>query len=269
MSSMQAPALGMAMRVIDDSRGGDREAPLFLSVVVPAYNESARLGGSLGRLLGWLEAHVPSCEVIVVDDGSRDATAERAAGARRRGGRVQVRVIRHARNLGKGAAVRTGVLAAQGRLVVFLDADLSTPPEELPRLLEPLAAGADVVIGSRRVPGAAIEVSQTRRRILIGRLFHRTVTRLLVPGVLDSQCGFKGFRREAAFLIFDRAWVRGFGFDVELIFVARRLGLVLREVPVHWRDDARSTVRPLRDGLRTVAEVAKILVAWAGGRYAR
>lgn len=253
-----------------DGRDADAGASLALSVVVPAYNEGGRLGSTLPCLLRFLEDFRPDSEVIVVDDGSRDETARVAAEAGGCAGRL--RLVSHRRNRGKGAAVRTGVGLARGRVIVFLDADLSTPPEELPRLLAPLevpreAGGADIAIGSRRVEGAAVEVSQPTARVLIGRLFNRAVTRLLVPGIRDSQCGFKGFRREAAAALFGRTWVRGFGFDLELLFAARRLGLVVQEVPVRWRDDARSTVRPLRDGLRVAAEVAKILAAWAAGRY--
>lgn len=255
-------------------------APRGLSVIVPAYNEADRLGRSLSVLLAYLAANHPGSEVIIVDDGSTDGTAGLAkriaaepAGASA-GAAPRVRVVSHPRNLGKGAAVRTGVRLAEGDVVVFLDADLSTPPEVLPRLLAPLEApagsgGADVAIGSRRVEGAEIEVSQPRYRVLIGRLFNRAMTRLLVPGIQDTQCGFKGFRREAARALFERAWVRGFGFDLEILFVARRLGMVVREVPVRWRDDARSRVRPIRDGLRVLAEVGKILVAWMAGRYRR
>ncbi|HWP34107.1 MAG TPA: dolichyl-phosphate beta-glucosyltransferase [Thermodesulfobacteriota bacterium] len=253
-----------------------------LSIVVPAYNERARLGRTLAALLDYLAASRPGAEVLVVDDGSTDDTArlvERVAAewsARQQRGApagreapVRVRVLRHPRNLGKGAAVRTGVRQATGRLIVFLDADLSAPPEELPRLLAPLESpgGPDVAIGSRRVEGAAIEVSQPRHRVLIGRLFNRAMARLLVPGVRDTQCGFKGFRREAAQRLFERSRVRGFGFDLEILFLARQLGLVVQEVPIRWRDDARSHVRLARDGLRVLAEVVKILANWVTGRY--
>lgn len=249
------------------AHAGRADRPVGLTVVVPAFDEAARLGVSLARLVGYLEARADATEVVVVDDGSHDGTAS-LAGAMRVPPRVAVRVVRHPRNLGKGAAVRTGMGVSHGRLVVFLDADLSTPPEELPRLLGPLESGeADVVIGSRRAPGADVEVAQSRRRVLIGSLFRRTITRVLLPGIHDSQCGFKGFTREAAQALFGRTWVRGFGFDVEVLFAARRLGLRVLEVPVRWRDDARSTVRPLRDGVRMVGEIGKILLAWAAGRY--
>lgn len=265
---MATAASRIAIRPIERTTA-DRPSPIRLSVIVPAFNESARLGASLERLVGYLRVDGRDAEVIVVDDGSDDGTADLAVALHAAPG-VPVRVLRHARNRGKGAAVRTGVRASRGRLVVFLDADLSTPPEDLPRLLQPLEAGeADVVIGSRRAPGADIEVAQSPRRALIGSLFRRTVTRTLLPGIHDSQCGFKGFRREAALDLFERTWVRGFGFDVEVLFAARRLGLRVREVPVRWRDDARSTVRPVRDGVRMVGEVGKILVGWAAGWYGR
>lgn len=255
-------------------------APVPLSIVVPVYNEATRLGRTLPEILAYLAAYQPGSEVIIVDDGSTDGTArlaERIAADWSAGadnslrGASRLRIVRHPRNCGKGAAVRTGIRAARGAIVAFLDADLSTPIEELPRLLAPLEApggvGADIAIGSRRAEGAEIEVSQPWHRVVISRIFNRTMTRLLVPGIRDTQCGFKGFRREAARALFERAWVRGFGFDLEILFMARRLGLVVVEVPVRWRDDARSTVRLFRDGLRVLAEVAKILVAWAAGRY--
>ena len=231
-----------------------------LSFVVPAYNEEARLGDSLARLIGFSERQPYSVEIIVVDDGSADGTA---ALARDAGGQlaanVSLRVIQHERNRGKGAAVRTGALAAAGETILYLDADSATLPEETPKLLEALNAGADVAIGSRIRPGGGdMRASQPAWRRIGGRLFALLRRRLLLADVEDTQCGFKAFRRSAAQALFSRQQLDGWAFDAELLYLAQRLGLSIRQVPVDWRHvegsrfrlGAGSVYREVRDLLR-------------------
>ncbi len=235
-------------------------APL-LSVVIPAYNEAARLPASLQRIVAFLEPRFPY-ELLVVDDGSQDGTEALARAAVS----PAPRVLRHEPNRGKGYAVRRGVLAARGRCVLMTDADLSTPIEELPRLLDKLEEGFDVVIGSRAVSGARIERRQPFYRENMGRLFNLAVRILAVPGLHDTQCGFKLFRAEAAQVVFAACRLDGFAFDVEALFLARRAGYRVAELPVIWRNDAASRVS-LGGGARAFADLVRLRWdAWRG-RY--
>lgn len=209
-----------------------------LSIVVPAFDEERRLPASLARIVEWLSGRIPplAAEILVVDDGSSDGTARVAAEAASRG--VPVRVLTHAANRGKGAAVRTGVLAAEGRLVLVTDADLSTPIEEAEKLL---AAGAPVAIGSRAVDPSLVVERQPLYRVAMGKLFNLLVRLLCVGGIRDTQCGFKLFTRDAAREVFSRARVDRFAWDVEALLLARRLGYAIAEVPVLWfhKEDSR------------------------------
>jgi dolichyl-phosphate beta-glucosyltransferase len=208
--------------------------------VIPAFREAARLGPSLQRVARWLSAWGHAAEVLVVDDGSPDATADVARAHAPLFARL--RVVRHLENRGKGAAVRTGVLAAQGRLVAFVDADLAAPIEALSRLLAALELGADVAVASRRTRGADIARKQPLARRVAGGAF-RGLVRVLVPtGVSDTQCGLKAFRGDAARRIAARARVDGWAFDVEWLARARRAGMTVAEVPVRWSDDPRSAL---------------------------
>jgi dolichyl-phosphate beta-glucosyltransferase len=209
-----------------------------LSVVVPAYNESARLPPTLRQLREWLAASRLRHEIVVVDDGSTDDTA---AAARASGGESLV-LLRHEPNRGKGYAVRRGMLAATGARRLMTDADLSTPIEELPKLMAELDRGFDVAIGSRAIAGARIDVHQPLYREAMGRAFNALVQRLLLPGLHDTQCGFKLFSAAAAEAAFSAARLDGFSFDVEALFLARRRGLRVAEVPVVWRNDAATRV---------------------------
>jgi dolichyl-phosphate beta-glucosyltransferase len=214
---------------------------VFLSVVIPAYNEETRIGASLERIRAYLASKPFAAEVVVVDDGSSDRTSEAARRALPAG--PPLRVIRLEANRGKGYAVRTGVLAAAGEAVLFTDADLSTPVEELDKFLPRLDEGADVVIGSRAVPGCDIRVRQARPRQAMGKFFNRLVRLFVMDGCRDTQCGFKLFRRKAALDIFSRLETPGFAFDVEVLLLARRLGYRVAEVPVVWCDSRPSRVR--------------------------
>jgi dolichyl-phosphate beta-glucosyltransferase len=211
-----------------------------LSIVIPAFNEEERLPASLGAISAYLAARpsAPRVEVLVVDDGSGDATAARAEDAGRRYG-LDLRVLRLPKNSGKGFAVRTGCLEARGRLVLVTDADLSTPIYEWEKLA---AADAPVAIGSRAVDESLVKEEQPLYRKAMGKLFNRFVRLLLLPGIRDTQCGFKLFTREAAREIFGRAQVDRFSFDVEALALARQLGYPIAEVPVLWFNSADSRV---------------------------
>lgn len=232
-----------------------------LSLVIPAFNEAQRLPATLARVHAYLDARGGPCQVLVVDDGSIDGTAEVA-----RAGPGAVEVLRHAVNRGKGHAVRAGMLAATGERRLMTDADLSTPIEELARLEAELERGCDVAIGSRAVAGARIEVHQPLYRELMGRLFNRLVQLLLLPGLHDTQCGFKLWRADAAVAAFTACRLDGFSFDVEALYVARRRGLRIAELPVTWRNDAATRVG-VGGGATAFADLVRIRLAAARGRY--
>lgn len=217
----------------DDS---PHSAPPRVSLVVPAYNEERRLGDSLARLVEFATRQSYAVEIIVVDDGSADRTADIAReAARNPPDGVSLRLLEHDGNRGKGAAVRTGVMEATGNYVLYLDADLATPPEEATKLLEMLEAGADVAAGSRVQPGGAdMRASQPAWRRIGGRLFAIARRRLILSDVEDTQCGFKAFRRQAAQAIFSRQRLERWSFDAELLFLADKLGFSVRQVPVEW-----------------------------------
>jgi dolichyl-phosphate beta-glucosyltransferase len=232
-----------------------------LSVVIPAYNEAERLPRSLERILEYLRSRGGSWEVVVVDDGSRDETAARAMAV----GSEAVRVLRNETNRGKGYSVRRGMLEAGGALRLMSDADLSTPIEEVERLEKRLAQGCDVVIASRALPESNIEVRQPWYRENMGRLFNLLVQVLLLPGLHDTQCGFKLFTAAAAEAAFSPARLDGFSFDVEALYIARRRGLRIAEVPVTWRNDAATRVGSLKGFLAFVDLLEIRLRAWGGG----
>lgn len=236
-------------------------SPPSLSVVIPAYNEARRLPATLERVRAHLGGAKRVFEVVVVDDGSSDGTADaaRAAGE-------AVRVLRHEPNRGKGYAVRRGMLAATGERRLMTDADLSTPIEALARLEAEIDRGVDVAIGSRAVAGARIEVHQPAYREAMGRLFNVLVQALLLPGLADTQCGFKLFTAAAAATAFGACRLDGFSFDVEALYAARRRGLRIAEVPVVWRNDAASRVG-LGGGGAAFADLLRIRYFALRGAY--
>lgn len=234
-----------------------------LSVVVPAYNEAERIVPTLQRVSAYLGTLGEPAEVIVVDDGSSDNTAAVIRQAMAHQPRIRLEV--NPENLGKGASVRRGVLAARFAHVLFTDADLSAPIEDVAKLRQALAAGADIAIGSRRLPGSVLERRQPPRREWLGHAFSWLVRAFLLPGIHDSQCGFKAFRREVAQAVFSRQRLDGYGFDVEILWIARRLGYRVAEVPIRWADHPVSHIRPVRDGLRMLSDLGRIRLAdWRG-----
>jgi glycosyltransferase involved in cell wall biosynthesis len=236
----------------------------LLSLVVPAYNEEGRLPASLARVSDYLSSRGHPYEVIVVVNGSTDRTADVAEAAARSDSNV--RVIQTARR-GKGHAVRLGVLGSRGGRVVFCDADLSTPIEEVVGLADRLDDAYQVVIATREGLGSR-RIGEPYLRHLMGRVFNGLVRALAVPGIQDTQCGFKAFTRTAARDIFGRQTIDGFGFDVELLYLARRRGYRVREVPVTWVYAASSRVDPLRDTVRMFADVLRVRLNGLRGRYA-
>jgi glycosyltransferase involved in cell wall biosynthesis len=239
-----------------------------LSIVVPAFNEEHRLPPTLTRLAAYLAAGALRWEIVVVDDGSRDATCAVVEAAMAT--IPNLRLVRQSPNRGKGAAVRLGMLAARGQIRVMSDADGSMPPEQLPRLLAPIiACTAEVSIGSRYAPGAKTDVKQPLYRVLWSRIANSLVQRSLVPGVRDTQCGFKAFTAEAARDLFARGRIDGWAFDLEILALARRAGFAIAEVGVEWTDDRRSRVNPLKDLWKVMREALTIRKNLRRGVYAQ
>lgn len=246
--------------------------PPKLSIVVPAFNEAARLGGSLNAILSYLNDRREQTELIVVDDGATDTTSAVAEEVMRDPGRVSTRLIRYEENRGKGYAVRLGLLEAKANIVLFSDADLSTPITETPKLIDPIQRGEfDLTFGSRALDRKLIGVHQPWRREQGGRVFNLIVRLATTLPFWDTQCGFKAFRMSVCRPLIEAAQIDRFGFDVELIYLAHLAQLRLREVPVRWDHTAGgpldSSSNYSRDSLRMVNEVRRIRAAAAVGEY--
>lgn len=228
-----------------------------LSVVVPAYNEAERILPSLEYMLKFLDAQPLSWELIVVSDGSTDDTVEKVQSAL--AGRPNARLISYGLNRGKGHAVRVGMLNAKGERVLFSDADLATPIEEFSVLSAALDAGSDIAIGSRDLKGSRLDRRQSLIRELGGKAFNRVVRMLTVPGIHDTQCGFKLFTRAASQSVFSECKIDNFAFDVEVLYIATRIrNLKIAEIPVRWSHQEGSKVRFLRDGFRMLLAIKQI-----------
>src|SRR6202051_5108486 len=221
------------------------EANFDLSIIIPSYNEEARLPGTLQRIAEYLPTLKLRAEVLGVDDGSTDRTA--AVAESFHGKLMGLRVLSNGTNRGKGYSVRHGMLEAQGDMVLFTDADLSAPIEEAEKLLRPLNNGYDVAIGSRAMDRSLISTRQSIFRETAGIIFKQIVRMVLRLPFVDTQCGFKAFRRERSRIIFEQQRIEGFGFDPEILFLAKRNGLRVAEVPVHWSHDAGTKVNVASD----------------------
>jgi dolichyl-phosphate beta-glucosyltransferase len=234
-----------------------RDAEEFiLSVVIPAYNEEERIVQTLTAITANLRKKDFRSEVIVVDDGSEDRTAELAAEALR--GTDDARIIRLPQNSGKGAAVKEGILHAKGAFVLFSDADLSTPFEEIEKFWPWIEQGYDVIIGSRALPSSDIQVRQSRFRELMGKTFNVFVRLLLMKDIPDTQCGFKLFRRETAEAIFPLVETKGFSFDVEVLYLCRHRGFRIKQIPVVWRNAPKSKVKIFRSSVHMLRDLWRI-----------
>ena len=227
-----------------------------LSVVVPAYNEEQRIEATLRRIGEWLREHTADPEIVVVDDGSTDATADTVAAVQK--DIPFVHFLSLGSNRGKGAAVREGVLAAQGDLILFSDADLSTPIEEAALLVAALDPDTPVAIGSRGLRSSRLVKRQPLHRETMGRVFNHIVRLVLPLDIRDTQCGFKLFARREARRLFGALGTDGFAFDVEVLYRATLAGLGVAEIPITWRNDERSRVRPGVDSMRMLAELLSI-----------
>jgi dolichyl-phosphate beta-glucosyltransferase len=230
-----------------------------LTVVIPAFDESGRIEDSLDRVLSYLrgaDSVKDGFEIIVVDDGSTDETRGRIAAMAERN--PEIRIVAYDENQGKGYAVRQGILASKGKCVLISDADLSAPIEDLPLLTDALEHGFDIAVGSRAMPGSVLTERQPRYRELGGKALNLPIRLLAVPGIHDTQCGFKLFRGDAARRIFAKCTLNRYSFDVEALYLARKMGCSMAEVPIHWGHREGSKVRPFADGFKILLDLARL-----------
>ncbi len=235
------------------------------SIIIPAYNESERIGGTLDKILAYSTRHGWDVEIIVVNDGSHDNTAEIV-----RGSTVQhpgLQLLENPGNRGKGYSVRNGMLHAGGEILLFTDADLSSPIEEASKLFAAIEAGADVAIGSRWLRSELQTQKQPLYRQLFGRIFNLLLRVILGLKFKDTQCGFKAFTRRSAQTIFPQQQIERWGFDPELLYLAKKFGFTVAEVPVAWAHREGTRINPLRDGIRMFGEVLKIRWNALTGKY--
>lgn len=235
------------------------------SIVIPAYNESARIPATLGSVVDCIRGRGWDAEVVVVNDGSRDSTADVVREFARTA--PEIRLLENPRNCGKGYTVRHGILQARGEVVMFSDADLSSPIEEAEGLFAAIAEGADIAIGSRWLATSRQTHRQPLYRQFFGRCFNLLTRMVMNLPFADTQCGFKAFSRNAAQTVFQLQTIERWGFDPEILFIALKRGYQIKEVPVSWAHDARTRISYLRDGLQMLKELA--IVRWNAllGRY--
>ena len=234
----------------------------MISLVIPAYNEEKRIAHSIKKVLSYMKKKKYDFELIVVNDGSKDKTEEKAKSIKDK----HVRLISYSPNKGKGHAVKIGMLAAKGDLLLFLDADLSTPIEEIEKFI-PLTKNYDVVIASRALKESQIKVHQPFYREIIGKVFNKMVQLLAVWGIKDTQCGFKMFTKKAANIIFKRQRIHGWAFDVELLFIAKKYRLKIKEMPVTWINEGDSRVSPIKSSIQMFIQIFKINLNNIRGYY--
>jgi dolichyl-phosphate beta-glucosyltransferase len=240
--------------------------PLTYSIILPAYNEAVRIGATLDLIFEFMSQQNWNAEVIVVNDGSTDSTADIVRGYSKK--HPAFRLLDNPGNRGKGYSVRNGMLRASGDILLFSDADLSSPIEEADKLFEAIAGGADVAIGSRWLRPELQKQRQPLHRQLFGRMFNLALRIILRLKFRDTQCGFKAFTRRAAHAIFPLQQIERWGFDPELLYLARKFDFTVKEVPVRWSHREGTRIQPLRDGIRMVVEIFKIRWNAMRGKYA-
>jgi len=235
----------------------------FLSIIIPAFNEAKRLPDTLRKINAYLLAQDYPSEIIVVENGSTDGTYTIANDMQ---GEVHNLTVLHENRRGKGWAIRQGMFKASGEYRFICDADLSMPVEEIAKFMPPLELSAPIAIGSREAPGA-VRYDEPQYRHIIGRVFNWLVRVIVLPGLADTQCGFKLYREDAASAIFPHLTIIGWTFDVEALFIARKLGFKIVEIPIHWHHHPHSTVNVFRDSLRMGMDLIKIRLNDLFGRY--
>ncbi len=256
--------------MVSDNSGKEQESSLVntnpdISVVIPAYNESHRLPKTIRAVQEHLVSQNLSYEILVVDDGSEDNTTQTVQNLQNQ--ITGLSVITNERNSGKGFSVRRGMLAAEGHLVLMMDADLSAPMDELDKLIPLVRDGhCDIAIGSRALKTSQIEKHQPIYREPLGYIYNDIIQILLFKGIEDTQCGFKLFRRQVVEDVFNRATrVNGFAFDVEVLFVARKLGYRIAEIPIRWCNDPETRVKIIKHGFQMLKDLFRIRInAWKG-----
>lgn len=240
--------------------------PIY-SIVIPAYNEARRIPATLESVVSWIRAKRWYAEVVVVNDGSRDRTVEAVRAFAE--GAPEVRLVENPGNRGKGYSVRHGMLDALGDVVMFTDADLSAPMEEAQGLFDAIAGGADIAIGSRWLESTRQTIRQPLYRQFFGRCFNLVTRAVMGLPFADTQCGFKAFTRAAAQTVFQLQTIEGWGFDPEILFIATKRGLRIKEVPVSWAHDERTQISYLEDGARMLQDLAHVRWNALMGRYDR
>lgn len=238
---------------------------VYLSLIVPVYNEESRLLAPLPQVVQYLQSTFEKWELILIDDGSTDRTPDKLLEAERLF--PTIKILRNLKNHGKGAAVRQGFQQAAGDVLIFSDADFSTPMEECEKLFQTLASGFDIVIGSRGLNESNVEVHQTWARETMGKIFNVFIRSLLPLEFKDTQCGFKMFRRAAVELILPRMSIRGFAFDVELLIIAQQHQLRIAEIPVTWRNVRDSKVHPVINSFEMLRDLLQIRYRFAMNAY--
>jgi len=237
----------------------------FLSIVIPAYNEEKRLLPTLSKIGAYLSDQGFPYEIIVVDDGSTDNTLQMVKNFACSDNHTVI--LANEQNSGKGYSVRKGMLSAKGEYIFFTDADLSTPIEEIEKCLPYLTNGYDVVIGSRSMPESDITIRQPWYRETMGKIFNFMVNMVLVKGIIDTQCGFKGFKKEVVKTVFSRCSIDGFSFDVEALYLSRKFNFKIKEIPIRWENSTLSKVNPIRHSFQMFKDLFRIKIKAFKGCY--
>jgi dolichyl-phosphate beta-glucosyltransferase len=238
------------------------EEKMKLSIIIPAYNEEKRIGKTLERILEYLHKRIFDYEIIVVDDGSKDKTIEVVSKFKDK----RIKILKNIKNMGKGYSIKRGMLEATKDYLLFSDSDLSTPIEELDDFIKYILR-YDIIIASRNLKESKIKIKQPKIRQLLGKIFPLFVRLFAIRGIKDTQCGFKLFKKDSAKKIFGKQTIDGFGFDVEILYLAKKYKFKIKEMPVVWVNDMASKVNPFKDSLRMIRDVIKVRINDLTGKY--